>query len=323
MRIEIWADVVCGWAYIGKRRLEKALESWDGDDAVEVVWRPYRIDPTAPDQAEPMDEILRDPIVDAALRQCAPGLSPAENQVRVSQVAAAVGLGPRWGAAWRANSHHAHRLLTLAYAEAGAAVQDAVAERLLRAHFIEARDISDRTVLDQIAVDAGFSAGVRLLAGSAGEELLRDQLLHGRAMGVTSPTFVVGDRRLAGAQAPEAIREFLAAGHAESTLPTEVRRLRHAEALLDRRDPLGALTLLAPLLADHGDDPNVRLLAARAYFASAQLGRAEQLLRILVDRSPGDAYVRHLLGRTLQRQGRATQAAAHLRLTAAMSPDYV
>ncbi|MGW0435974.1 DsbA family protein [Micromonospora sp. NPDC003197] len=322
MRIEIWADVVCGWAYIGKRRLEQALDGWGGD-TVEVVWRPYRIDPTAPDQAEPMDEMLRDPIVDTALRQCAPGLSPAENQVRVSQVAAAVGLGPRWGATWRANSHHAHRLLTLAYAEAGATVQDAVAERLMRAHFIEGRDISDRTILDQIAVDAGFPDGMRLLAGSAGEELLRDQLLQGRAMGVTSPTFMVGDQRLAGAQAPEVIREFLAAGHVETTLPAEVRRLRQAEALLERRDPLGALTLLGPLLAAHADDPNVQLLAARAYFASAQLGRAEQLLQVLVDRSPGDAYLRHLLGRTLQRQGRAAQAAPHLRLTAAMSPEYV
>jgi predicted DsbA family dithiol-disulfide isomerase len=25
MRIEVWADVVCAWAYIGKRRLERAL----------------------------------------------------------------------------------------------------------------------------------------------------------------------------------------------------------------------------------------------------------------------------------------------------------
>ena len=322
MRIEVWADVVCGWAYIGKRRLEQVLTSWAGDP-VEVVWRPYRIDPTAPDQAVPMAEMLRDPIVDAALRQCAPGLSPAENRVRISQVAAAVGLGPRFAAAWRANSHDAHRLLALAYTEADAAVQDAVAERVMRAHFIEARDISDRKVLDQIAVDAGFPAGVALLASSAGEDLLRDQLLHGRAMGVTSPTFVVGDRMLAGAQAPEIIREFLAAGSEEPTLPAEVRRLRHAESLLARRDPLGALTLLAPLLTDHGDDPNVQLLAARAYFASAQLGRAEKLLRVLVDRSPGDSYVRYLLGRTVQRQGQAEQAAAHLRLTAAMTPEYV
>ncbi|GIH72302.1 DsbA family protein [Sphaerimonospora thailandensis] len=31
MRVEMWADVVCPWAYIGKRRLERAPASWDGE----------------------------------------------------------------------------------------------------------------------------------------------------------------------------------------------------------------------------------------------------------------------------------------------------
>ena len=322
MQLEIWADVVCGWAYIGKRRLEKALTE-RGGEPVEVIWRPYRIDPTAPAAAVPLEEMLRDPIADASLRQCAPGLSPSENLTRISQIAADEGLGPRWGAAWRANSHDAHRLLALAHESGGAVLQDAVAEQVMKAHFIEALDISDRTVLARVAEAAGFPAGPALLAGSAGDSQVRELMLIGRASGVrTSPTFAVGGRLLAGAQSPEVIREFLDAGDAEPTLPEEVRRLRQADALLDLGDPLGTLTLLEPLLATYGDDPNVQLVAARAYFASAQLGRAERLLRLLVDRAPGDAYARHLLGRTLQRQGRGTEAVPHLRLTAAKAPDH-
>lgn len=47
MRVEIWADVVCPWAHVGRHRLEAA------DRGVEIVWRPYRIDPSAPRAAEP------------------------------------------------------------------------------------------------------------------------------------------------------------------------------------------------------------------------------------------------------------------------------
>ena len=48
VRIEIWSDVVCPWCYIGKRHLEAALESFEHADDVEVVYRSFELDPTAP-----------------------------------------------------------------------------------------------------------------------------------------------------------------------------------------------------------------------------------------------------------------------------------
>ncbi|RSN54671.1 DsbA family oxidoreductase [Actinomadura sp. WAC 06369] len=319
MRIEIWADVVCAWAFIGKRRLEKAL---DGAEA-EVIWRPFRIDPTTPDRAVPLEEALRDPMVDGALRQCAPGLTPAENRVRVSRIAADEGLGPRWGAAWRAGSHGAHRLLHLALEHGGTALQNEVAEQVMRAHFIEGADISDRRLLGDVAVRSGFAEGAALLGTGAGDREVRELLLVGKARGIaTSPTIVVGDRALAGAQPPEAIAGFLAGGDRGREMPAEVRRLRWAESLLDRRDPLGALVLLKPLLDGHGDDLNVRRVAARAYFHSAQLARARGVLERLIAAAPDDAYARLLLGRTLQRLGDADRAAPHLKMAAAMAPEF-
>ncbi|HEX2719019.1 MAG TPA: DsbA family protein [Gemmatimonadaceae bacterium] len=56
MRIEVISDVVCPWCYIGKRRLEKALASFDGD--VEVVYRPYQLDPNATSDGTPLKEAL-------------------------------------------------------------------------------------------------------------------------------------------------------------------------------------------------------------------------------------------------------------------------
>ncbi|MDR3081227.1 MAG: DsbA family oxidoreductase [Streptomyces sp.] len=324
MRIEIWADVVCAWAYIGKRRLEKALATPALADAgAEVVWRPFRIDPTAPDQAIPMEEAYRDPLVDAALQSCAPGLSPAKNRVRVSRIAADEGLGPQWGATWRASSHDAHRLLHLAREYGGPSLQNEVAEQVMKAHFIDGDDISDRRRLKMVAIRSGFAEGAELLDTDAGDREVRELLLIGKARGIaTSPTIVVGNRALAGAQSPEAIAAFLAGGDRGREMPEEVQRLRWAESLLDQRDPLGALILLTPLLGEHADDLNVRRVAARSYFHSAQLSRARDVLEQLVNDAPDDSYARLMLGRTLQRMGKQDQAALHLKMAAAMSPEF-
>ncbi|KUJ68252.1 disulfide bond formation protein DsbA [Streptomyces albus subsp. albus] len=330
MRIEIWADVVCPWAYIGKRRLEAAL----ADPALaardtEVVWRPYRVDPTAPAQAVPMEPAHRDPMVDAAAARCSVGPSDtespasADDQVPISRIAAAEGLGPNWRATWRSRSHDAHRLLALAHEHGGGTLQDTVAEHLMRAHFVEGHDISARDTLRTIATTAGFTEAAALLDTDAADRTVRELRLIGKARGIkTSPTIIVGDRALAGAQPPDVIADFLATAGPKRDVPEEVGRLRYAESLLELRDPLGALTLLQPLLDKHGDDLNVRRLSARAYFASAQLGRARHTLEQLVTDLPDDSYLRLMLGRTLQRLNLDEQAAPHLKIAAAMTPEF-
>src|SRR3954467_8451738 len=48
MQVEIWSDVVCPWCYIGKRRFEQALATFEHADEVDVVWRSFELDPSAP-----------------------------------------------------------------------------------------------------------------------------------------------------------------------------------------------------------------------------------------------------------------------------------
>src|SRR6478752_8541755 len=52
LMVEIWSDVVCPWCYIGKRRFEAALESFEHRDEVTVMWRSFELDPEAPVNAE-------------------------------------------------------------------------------------------------------------------------------------------------------------------------------------------------------------------------------------------------------------------------------
>lgn len=97
-------------------------------------------------------------------------------------------------------------------------------------------------------------------------------------------------------------------------------RLALAEGLADRGDHAAAATAYAELVEEttredmgHGTTA-LRTELARAYFGSAQLGRAEAVLRELVDQAPDDGYLHLLLGRTLQRQRRHDDARRHLAL---------
>jgi len=48
LKVEIWSDVVCLWCYIGKRRIETALEGFEHSDQVEVQYRSFELNPDAP-----------------------------------------------------------------------------------------------------------------------------------------------------------------------------------------------------------------------------------------------------------------------------------
>jgi predicted DsbA family dithiol-disulfide isomerase len=58
MKVEIYSDVACPWCYIGKARFERALAAYPGAGEVEVVFRPFQLDPGAPTAARPLRDYL-------------------------------------------------------------------------------------------------------------------------------------------------------------------------------------------------------------------------------------------------------------------------
>ena len=112
-------------------------------------------------------------------------------------------------------------------------------------------------------------------------------------------------------------------------------RLSWAQGLFERGDHVAAATALAELVDEiessrmsSAPDETVlhsvtdlRLMLARAYFQSAQLGRAEATLQQVIEQEPTDAYAHLLLGRTLQRAGRHEEAARPLALAEVLG-DY-
>lgn len=99
-----------------------------------------------------------------------------------------------------------------------------------------------------------------------------------------------------------------------------VTAFRRAEELVARRRPREAIKTLNPVLDAVEDKPSVQLLLGRAYYFAAQLGRAESAFARVLELDPSDHYARLALGRTLQRQGRLSEARAQLRLAATMYP---
>ncbi|MFJ8111702.1 tetratricopeptide repeat protein [Streptomyces sp. NPDC096132] len=101
-----------------------------------------------------------------------------------------------------------------------------------------------------------------------------------------------------------------------------VERWERAQLLFGATDYIGAAKLLAVVVEEAPEQNGPRLLLARAYYHSAQLGRAEQQLREIIERDPVEHYAHLMLGRTLERQGRRDEAGPWLRLAAAFAGEF-
>lgn len=183
MKVEIYADVVCPWCYIGEKRFEEALAEFEGRDDVDVVYRPFQLDPGASQTAIPLTRYL-----DRRFGAGSTGMMG-----HVTEAARGEGISIDWDSALHVNTLTAHRLLRLAREEYGADIQRTVMERLFAAHFSQGGDISDHDQLTQLAVAAGMDEDrVRAyLASDEGLDELREELEHARRLGIQSvPTFV-------------------------------------------------------------------------------------------------------------------------------------
>jgi predicted DsbA family dithiol-disulfide isomerase len=207
MRIEIWSDVVCPWCYVGKRRLEHALAGFEHRDDVEVVFRSFELDPTAPRHGlEPTTTVLARKYgrSEAEMRQM---------QEQLIELAAAEGLAFRLFDNVHTNTVDAHRLLHLALETGGPALQRELKESLLSAYFEQARDVGDHDVLAAVAVEAGLDeARVRAVLETEeyADEVAAD-VAQARAYGATGVPFFVIDQKygVSGAQPAEVFGEVL------------------------------------------------------------------------------------------------------------------
>ena len=198
MKVEIYSDIACPWCYIGKRRFERALASFPAADEVEVVFRPYQLDPAAPVQGTPL------------LPSLERKFGPRHRQMtaHVGEQARAEGLAFDWQIAIAANTFDAHRLLWLAEREGGTTLQHAVAEQLFDAHFSRGVDVGDRGQLAEVATRAGLDRDrvAAFLASGEGAAETRAAIDEARALGISGvPAFVFDERYLVSGAQPASV----------------------------------------------------------------------------------------------------------------------
>ncbi|WP_298906214.1 DsbA family oxidoreductase [uncultured Aliiroseovarius sp.] len=188
IRLDIFSDPICPWCYIGKARLDFALESRP-DHPFQVQWHPFQLNPEMP--PEGMDRRTYLETKFGGQEKAVKAYMP------VIEEAAASGVEINLEAIKRTpNTMNAHRVIHWAGLEGK---QNAVVDRLFRAYFVEGRDLGDNEVLCDIAASAGMEREMvaRLLASSADASDLLARDMDARHKGVNSvPTFVIANQHV-------------------------------------------------------------------------------------------------------------------------------
>jgi predicted DsbA family dithiol-disulfide isomerase len=205
MHIDIWSDVVCPWCYLGKRRLEKALASFEGRGDVTIAHRSFQLDPTRPRG----ETTSRRTMLMSKYRLTEDRVREMDHNMET--MAAAEGLEYHLTEKGQSgNTLDAHRVVHLA---ASHDREDQMLERLYKAYFTEQRSVFDVEPLVSLAVEEGLDATeVReALESDRYVDAVRRDLEEARMLGVTGVPFFVIDGRygISGAQATEVFTRAL------------------------------------------------------------------------------------------------------------------
>jgi predicted DsbA family dithiol-disulfide isomerase len=197
LHIDVYSDVVCPWCYVGKRRLERALDQWNGGAKAHVTWRPFELNPTMPKSG--MD---RRAYLDAKF-----GGAEARRAIeeRIAKAGGADGIVFAFDRIERTpNTFDAHRLIWFAQQQGK---QDDLVEALFHAYFTEGRDIGDDRILIGVGSESGLDGNeVRaFLTSEEGVEEVHAEESVGHRMGIRGvPYFVLNGRyAISGAQPPD------------------------------------------------------------------------------------------------------------------------
>jgi predicted DsbA family dithiol-disulfide isomerase len=203
MQIDVISDTVCPWCFIGKRRLQRAMDARPSID-FDVKWRPYQLDATVPREGMDRQVYMRMKFGDDPMKI-----------VEMHKLIAAE--GEKEGIAFdfaaitrRPNTLDSHRLIR--WAES-AGVQDEVVERLFIAYFENGEDIGDVRVLADIADICGMD-GVevaQMLESDTDLNLVTREDQIAREMGVTGvPAMIFGNKlAVSGAREPEVLASVI------------------------------------------------------------------------------------------------------------------
>ena len=201
LSIEVWSDVVCPWCYVGKRRIESALGQFEHRGDVELRWRSFELDPSAPAEREHSSAEHLAGKYGMSVEQA------EQTNDQMTQLAATEGLEYHLDRTRGGNSFAAHRVIQRALEDG---LQDAMKERLMRAYFTEGEPIGDRATLDRLADEVGVDGQAALTDRRYADAVRADEELAAR-IGIRGVPYFVLNRRygVSGAQPAELLLQAL------------------------------------------------------------------------------------------------------------------
>ncbi len=190
--IDVVADVICPWCFLGKRRLDKALAQLPEIKA-QVIQRPFFLDPTIPAAGLDRHKYLADKFGEARL---------ATIHKPLEEMGAKDGVPYHFDKITRTpNTLDAHRVIRWAQQ---VDKQPEVVEAMFVAYWRDGRDVGDHATLVAIATDCGMNGAevARLLETDTDKDAVLTEAQRAIEIGVTGvPTFIMGQRYgIAGAQ---------------------------------------------------------------------------------------------------------------------------
>ncbi|OXL27076.1 DsbA family protein [Psychrobacter sp. DAB_AL32B] len=193
LRIDIVSDVVCPWCVVGYRQLAAALEQTN--TAHEIHWHPFELNPNMPSDGQNMREHITEKY----------GSSKAESdasRAQITKVGSDVGFDFNFTDELRMhNTFNLHQLLH--WAEQQGRMHE-LKQALFTAHFTDNRNLSDITVLADIAAEIGLNReeALAVLEDQRFANDVREVEQHWQRQGVQSvPAIIFNEQHLvSGAQ---------------------------------------------------------------------------------------------------------------------------
>ena len=202
LTIEVVSDVVCPWCFVGLRRLEQAIDivcEERPDFQYELRWWPFFLNPDTPPEGEPYLPFL--------VQKFGGRERVEEIWQRIRETGATLGIDYRFEQIQiRANTLNAHRLIHWAQQRGDAT---AVVEKMFVAQFQFGENVSDKTVLADIAAASGYgrSEVLEYLDSEQDAFLVQNMEHEARTWGVNSvPTFIFARKSgIQGAEDPRVL----------------------------------------------------------------------------------------------------------------------
>lgn len=188
MKIEIWSDFVCPFCYIGKQRIEQALELFPHKEHVTVSFRSFELNPNGESNSTSS-------IHEAMAKKMGVSVEQAKTMnTHMANLASQDGLTFNYDGMKPTNTLNAHRLLKYA-SEHGKASE--MAEQLYKAYFTDEKLISDHETLIELATTIGLvPAQVSAMLQSDGfTDKVREDEAYAKAIGVKGVPFIVFNER--------------------------------------------------------------------------------------------------------------------------------